>query len=248
MMMESTVSSKIIIAESIDDLAEKFSKYLKELVDTSPEYLNICLSGGSTPKIIFQHLAENYKTKFDWNKIRFFWGDERCVPPNNAESNYRMTKENLFEKINIPAENIFRIRGEENPDDEVNRYSTIIQETVPLVNSLPKFDLVILGIGEDGHTTSIFPDRLDLFETEKFCEVIEHPVSKQKRISLTGKVINNAKQIIFLVTGKNKSDIVKSILNKEDGYKKYPAAHISPINGELIWMLDKEAAQNLFLK
>lgn len=244
-MTEFIVNSKIIISADVEELASRFARILKDDVNNSANFFNLVLSGGSTPGVVFDFLSSNCKTEIEWNKIRFFWGDERCVPPNNNESNYLMTYERLFSKVEIPEKNIFRIEGERDPESEAQRYSRIILQNVPSVNNFPLFDLVMLGLGEDGHTASIFPDNLELINKENICEVTEHPTSRQRRITLTGKVINNSKKVIFLVTGKNKNTIVDTIVNRKEGFGKLPASYINPINGELIWLLDKESGMGL---
>jgi 6-phosphogluconolactonase len=246
-MTESIVNSKIIISADVEELASRFARILKDDVNNSANFFNLVLSGGSTPKAVFDFIAENYKSKIDWNKIRFFWGDERCVPPNNKESNYLMTYEHLFSKLEIPEKNIFRIEGENNPELEAQRYSNVILKNVPKVNSIPSFDLIMLGLGEDGHTASIFPDNLELINKENICEVTEHPTSRQKRITLTGKVINNSRKVIYLITGNSKNKIVDTIISRKSGFDKLPASYINPINGELIWLLDKESGKGLSL-
>ena len=226
-------------------LAEYFCNQLLEL-NLEREELYIALSGGSTPKIIFQTLAEKYKEKIDWNKIQIFWGDERCVPPESDESNFGMTKKYLLDYIDIPQKNVHPVDGSNNPEKEVIRYSNEIKKNVPIKSGFPKFDLVILGIGEDGHTASIFPDQMNLLTSEKICEVAIHPGSGQKRITLSGKVIDNAEKIIFLITGDSKANIVKQIFERDDlKKKKYPAANIKPVNGELKFFLDENASKLL---
>jgi len=205
----------------------------------------LCLSGGSTPEIIFQNLAKDHKSRIDWSKVRLFWGDERCVPPDDDESNYGMTNKNLLSFINIPEKNVHRIEGEGNPEEEAARYSEEIRNNVPLNNGFPKFDLVMLGLGEDGHTASIFPNQMQLLDSLSICDVAEHPVSGQKRITLSGRVINNANEIVFLVTGDNKKEKVFEILKESGDWKKYPAAHIKPRSGEASWFLDSSAAELL---
>ncbi len=246
-MTESIVNSKIIISADVEELASRFAKILKEDVSNSANLFNLVLSGGSTPKVVFNFLSNNCKTEIEWNKIRFFWGDERCVPPDHPDSNYLITNKHLFSKIVIPEKNIFRIEGEREPESEAERYSGIILQNVPSVNNFPLFDLVMLGLGEDGHTASIFSDNLELINKETICEVTEHPVSRQKRITLTGKVINNSRKVIFLITGNSKSKIVDTIIKRKSGFDKLPASYINPINGELIWLLDKESGKDLSL-
>lgn len=213
-MTEFIVSSKIIISKNIEELSDQFAQLLIEELSLTKSNFTLALSGGNTPKIIFKFLSEHYRTKIDWAKIKFFWGDERCVPPEDDESNYKIAKKYLFDRISIDPKNIFRVYGENDTEIEATRYSKIILDNVEKVNSIPRFDMIMLGIGEDGHTASIFPNRLDLFSTDKIYAVAEHPASKQKRITITGNVINNARKIVFLVTGESKSKILSTICNK----------------------------------
>lgn len=236
------MSYDLKIFNSVNDLSVFFADLLKNNVDKSPEKINLVLSGGSTPEFIFNFLAEQYQSKISWNKINIFWGDERCVPPADSESNYKMAYDSLLSSLKIPETNIFRIHGEADPPDEAKRYSEIIKNNVPQKNNFPAFDLIMLGLGEDGHTASIFPDQMDLITNDKICSVAVHPVTSQKRITLTGRAINNAKRIIFIVTGENKSKVVSDILNKNTGWEKYPAGFINPGSGKLIWLLDKATA------
>lgn len=243
--MEFTVSYKVDVSKNIDELSEKVAKLLQNGVEKTNNYFTVALSGGSTPKSIFQYLAKNCKNSILWNKIKFFWGDERCVPSDHPDSNYLMTKINLFDEINVPSKNIFAVNGNNEPTEEAIRYSSVINENVEMKNGFPKFDLVLLGLGEDGHTASIFPDQMDLLKSDKICEVAVHPTSEQIRISLTGKVINNAAQIVFLVTGKSKAEMVDTIINKKNDFEKLPASFVNPQNGALLWMLDEESASLL---
>jgi len=224
------------------ELALYFCDELVELVSQNDKIF-LCLSGGSTPEIIFQTLSKNYKYKIDWEKVHLFWGDERCVPPDNEESNYGMTKNYLLNFIDIPEKNVHRIEGENNPDTEARRYSEEIKNIVPLKNEFPRFDLVMLGLGEDGHTASIFPDQMQVMNSDKICEVTIYPPTRQKRITTTGKVINNSQKIIFLVTGKSKAEILKKVV--EEKKLIYPAEIIKPVDGDLLFFVDLEAARLL---
>jgi 6-phosphogluconolactonase len=223
-------------------VAEAFAQYLAEQIEAAEASFTIAFSGGSTPKALFDHLAEAYKEKIDWKKVKLFWGDERCVPPDHDDSNYKMTKEHLLDHIDIPEENIFRIKGEEPPVQESTRYGQVLIQELEVKYNIPQFDLIILGMGEDGHTASIFPNRMELLQHADPTAVAQHPESGQKRISLTGPVLNNAKNVCFLVTGESKAEKVKEILGKEGGYLQYPAAHVQPSEGELHWWLDEAAA------
>jgi len=243
--MEFIVNYDLKIFLSLDELSDYFAQLLKNESEHLSDKLNLALSGGNTPKHIFQYLSEYYKSKIDWNKINFFWGDERCAPPNDSDSNYKMAYESLLSKVSIPEENIFRIRGEEEPSIESARYSSIISKLLPQKNNLPQFDLVMLGLGEDGHIASIFPNQMNLLTSDKICEIAVHPESKQKRITLTGKVIGNARNVVFIVTGTAKSKIVNEILNGNISAVNYPASFMKPKNGNLIWLLDEAAVSLL---
>jgi 6-phosphogluconolactonase len=224
---------------------KNFAEELKSLIDkktSKKKNFYLALSGGSTPQLLFKELKKKYLTNIDWQFVHIYWGDERCVKPESEESNYGTAYKLLLIYLNIPKGNIHRIKGEEKPKVEARRYSGEIMMTVPSKNNLPKFDLIILGLGTDGHTASIFPNQIKLIESENYCEVATQPDTKQKRITITGKVINNAENICFLVTGSNKSEVVSEIINKKNS-KKYPASHIYPNWGKLIWYLDKAASR-----
>ncbi|MEJ5351732.1 MAG: 6-phosphogluconolactonase [Melioribacteraceae bacterium] len=236
---------KIIVFNEINDAALKAVEFINQKLERLPSnnFFTIALSGGSTPKNLFDSISKNYSDKIDWRKIKLFWGDERCVPPEHEDSNYRMTYENLIKHIQIPSENVFRIYGESDPLEEAKRYSEILQRELKIKDGVPSFDLIILGLGEDGHTASIFPNQLNLFYSEDFCVTAVHPVTKQKRISITGKIINNADTIVFLVTGEKKAQKIYEILNEKEAAKNYPAYFVNPVSKNLVWLIDKDAAQ-----
>jgi len=204
---------------------------------------NVALSGGNTPKLLFQILADEYVDKMPWHILRLFWVDERCVPPTHAESNFGMTYENLLKQVPIHDTNIFRMTGEADPQKEVTRYAALLQAQLAMVNGLPKFDLVLLGMGDDGHTASIFPKNLNLLQYESTVAVAVHPSSGQKRITLTGNVINAASQVVFLITGSSKSSVLRQIIQHESGFEQYPASYIQ--SGSVAFYLDKAAANEL---
>ncbi|MBK8551208.1 MAG: 6-phosphogluconolactonase [Ignavibacteria bacterium] len=221
-------------------MAAGFKKICDEVILKKGK-INIALSGGNTPKLLFEVLAENYRNEIDWRSVNFYWVDERCVRPDDSESNFGMTEKYLLNKIEIPVENVHRVSGENEPEEEAIRYSQVLKENLTIENNFPRFDLTLLGMGDDGHTASIFPDQMEILDSNEICAVAVHPVSGQKRITLTGRVINNSDRVYFLVTGKSKSDIIKIIFEEKNGYLNFPAAHIELTNGELNWYLDKEA-------
>ena len=228
--------------ETVSNFAQEL-KLLIEKKTAKNKNFYLALSGGSTPQLLFKELKKNFLENIDWRFVHIYWGDERCVKPESDESNYGVANKLLLKYLNIPEENIHRIKGEEKPKVETRRYSGEIMMTVPSKNNLPKFDLIILGLGTDGHTASIFPNQIKLLKSENYCEIAIHPESKQKRITITGRVINNAENILFLVTGSNKSKVISEIINKNENSKKYPAFHISPFWGKLSWYLDNCASR-----
>ena len=206
---------------------------------------NVALSGGNTPKLLFQILAEDFQDSMPWHIVRLFWVDERCVPPTHAESNFGMTYENLLKQVPIHEANIFRMTGETDPQKEATRYAAMLEAQLPLVNGLPKFDLVLLGMGDDGHTASIFPNNLNLLQYESTVAVAVHPASGQKRITLTGNIINAAASVVFLITGSSKSSVLRQIIKHKSGSEQYPASYIQ--SGSVAFFLDKAAASELQL-
>ena len=234
---------EIQIFNTLQELNKSFTEWFKE-INSSEGHITVALSGGSTPKSLFDYWSSLSEGEIDWKKIKFFWGDERCVAPEDSESNFKMTKDHLFNNINIPEENIFRIKGENNPTDEAERYGELLDSELEQQNGTPVFDIVILGMGDDGHTASIFPHEIELWDNKNNCVTATHPTSGQIRVSLTGKVINAAKNVVFLVTGKNKAEKVKEIIEQPDVMrKKYPAALVQPDSDNLYWYLDEYAAE-----
>ena len=232
--------SNIKIFSTKKELAQYFGKLLKEKTAQCDKF-NIALSGGSTPKAIFDELAAQYAGEIDWSKLFLFWGDERMVPPDNEQSNYKMTVDHLLSKVPIPEKNIFRVKGELVPEEACAEYEALLQKHLPIVNGIPQFDIVLLGMGDDGHTASVFPHEIDLWDKKGNCVVATHPESGQKRISLTGGIINHAREVYFLVTGAAKAEKLDEIVNRKEGHEKFPAALV--INP--VWLLDEEAAVKL---
>jgi 6-phosphogluconolactonase len=228
---------KAVVEHLIIDWIESVSKML----ESKPE-VYIALSGGNTPQLLFEILARTYSRALPWNKLHFFWVDERWVPFESPESNYGNAKRLLFDHIEIDNSNIHPIRVSElSPKDEASRYENEIVGVVPLINKYPVFDIIFLGMGDDGHTASIFPGNEYLFNDTNICVVTKHPQTAQIRLTLTGKAINMSKNIIFLITGDKKANVLKIVF--EDKYRIYPVQFIRPVNGNLFWYLDREAGR-----
>lgn len=238
-------NKEIKIYTDAQELAESFAFELFQMTQSNRQRFDIALSGGSTPKLLFDVLASEYAEKFPWERIHFWWGDERCVPPTDADSNYGMTKQHLFSKIVIDESQIHRVKGELDPEEAATLYSDEIKSQLNNRDGWPNFDLIILGMGDDGHTASIFPHEMHLLNSDQVCEVATHPISGQKRVSLTGKVLNNANRVHFLISGKAKAQRIAEIMSDSAAGKKLPSYHIEPSQGEIIFFLDEDAAFEL---
>ncbi len=206
---------------------------------------SLVLSGGSTPKAVYELLgAEPLRSQVAWSKVHVFWGDERCVPPTHPDSNFRMAHSALLEKIEIPATNIHRIQAEQHPGAAAASYEEELRTFFRLKASpAPQFDVTLLGMGEDGHTASLFPNTTILSETERLVADVFVPTFNAHRISMTFPALNTSRTIVFLITGKSKAEILRAVLEGEPN--RFPAQRIQPTNGRLVWYVDKAAAAKL---
>lgn len=217
------------------ETAKALALYLKDQINKSSVF-HLAISGGSTPKMLFEALA-SIKVDIAWNKLQLYWVDERCVTPDHAESNYRMTVESLLSKVPLQTDNIHRMKGELKPEEGIIDYQKDI-DALPKAKGLPQFDLIILGMGDDGHTASIFPPSKELITIDSDLAVGTNPYSGQKRLTLTGRTIKNAKEVYFHVTGANKAPILKEILNESGKYKDYPSFYFK---SDAQWWVDDAA-------
>jgi len=240
------IAEQINICPDAEVLSESFSTFFRKMLNMYP-HINVALSGGTTPNVIFDYWAENCRDTITWNRVSFFWGDERCVPPDNEMSNYGMAKKHLFDRVpEIPEENIFRIHGENEPEEEAERYGKLLGSKLVLRNKIPCFELVMLGLGGDGHTLSIFPHEISKWKSKNYCIVGGYPDNNRKRVSLSGTIVNNACHVAFLVTGAGKAETVREIIQSRKQFiNTYPAAKVNPKNGYLYWFLDNKAARLL---
>lgn len=204
----------------------------------------VALSGGSTPKLLFELLAdpnEPFRDQIAWSGIHFFWSDERHVPPDHPDSNYRMANETMLSRVPVATSNVHRIPGENpNATEAASEYEQTLIEITQ--QSLPRLDLILLGLGTDGHTASIFPGSEVLHETTRLVAAPWVEKFQTYRITMTLPLLNNGASVVFLVSGSEKAKIVKEVL---DGPEKYPAQAVKPTNGELLWMLDEDAASEI---
>lgn len=189
------------------DASRALAERILHIAENVSGLVNIALSGGSTPAQMFRLWASEYSARTPWKRIRFFWVDERCVPPEDAESNYGMTKRNLLDLAPIPPENVFRIHGENDPASEAQRYAAQAECLIPGT----VFDIVLLGVGEDGHTASIFPGQETLLTAAQTYAVGVHPTSGQRRVTLTGQPLIKASRLCFLAAGRSKRKVVAEL-------------------------------------
>lgn len=229
-----------------DAVAMAAAHHLARLTLSSPA-VHVALSGGTTPRRLFRLLASQpFRDTLRWESLQLFWGDERNVPPDHADSNFGAARDLLLATGLIPEANIHRIRGEIDPERESQRYGELLKVRLPTdAKGFPRFDLIFLGIGEDGHTASLFPGHEALKEEQAVCAVTAHPRSGQRRITLTLPAIRAAREIMVLVTGWDKRDVLHRVIRLNGGEPPVPAARIYPHDGILTWMVDDAAAARL---
>ena len=207
----------------------------------------VALSGGSTPMGLYALLASaDYNRRIPWNQVHLFWGDERCVPPDHPQSNFRMVRESLLTKIKIPPENVHRMAGEKEPKTAAVEYEEQMMKFFRLSEgTLPRFDLILLGLGEDGHTASLFPGSDALNETKQLVAANFVEKFNAHRLTLTLPVLNHGADVVFLVAGQSKAAVVKEILGKKTDSPVLPAARVMPLDGHLTWLITRDAATAL---
>ena len=243
---------KIQIAANADEMcraaAETLVQHVGKALQTKEVY-SIALSGGSTPRRLYALLADEpeFNRQIPWERIHFFWGDERHVSPDHTDSNYRMAFEAMLSRVPVPSTNIHRIRAE-NPDaaKAAEDYARDIRRFFGITNEeMPRFNCVLLGMGTDGHTASLFPDSPAIGEQKRL--VVANRVEKfdSFRLTLTVPVLNNADLILFLVSGGTKAKALEKVLAGDSAPERYPARLIQPSRGELTWFLDRPAASCL---
>lgn len=248
-----SVSAEIRILTTPQELFEAAAEEVVRVANAAVKEhgrFTIALSGGSTPKSLYNLLATNARTSLPWDRIFFFWGDERHVPPKDPDSNYRMADEAMLSKVPVPAANVFRMPAE-NPDAAAaaEAYEQTLRKFFQLsAGEFPRLDLILLGMGPDGHTASLFPGTAGLQEKSRL--VIANWVEKLKthRLSFTLPVLNAARCIAFLVSGTDKAPALRAVLEENVPGEQYPSKLVQPKDGELIWFLDRAAASGLSSK
>jgi 6-phosphogluconolactonase len=236
----------IDIEETLRIAAGQFTALARK-ISAEGGVVNAALSGGSTPRRLFQLLAAApFAALVPWSSTHFFWVDERNVPPGNPESNYSMAQQLLLSQVPIPSANIHRIpTGGATAIEAADLYERILREKLPLAHLLPRFDYILLGLGANGHTASLFPNRPTLHQPHRLVVADHVDELNSWRVTLTASILNNAAHITFLVMGKDKASIVEQVIEGPRNPEATPAQLIVPADGTLTWILDSAAASRL---
>jgi 6-phosphogluconolactonase len=235
----------LVVHADRDALAEAaardFAGRAREAIETTGRF-TVALAGGSTPRATYEVLARDHSGEIDWSRVHVFFGDERTAPPDHEDSNYRMAHDALLSRV--PVGSVHRMRGELSPEEAASLYEEELREFFGVSGGPPDLDLIMLGIGEDGHTASLFPETSALDVSDRW--VVANPVLKldTTRLTLTVPAINAAKAVTFLVAGEGKAEALKEILEGDADPRAYPARLIRP-RGELVWMVDVASASRL---
>jgi 6-phosphogluconolactonase len=252
---------QVRIYRDAEELALKAAQHFARLADqyvVGRGLFTVALAGGSTPRAMFKLLADTpFRETSPWSRIFFFWGDERCVPPDHPDSNYLMAQQTLLSKVPVPRQNIFRIPAElEDHDHAAELYCQTLSsfflsglgkshtQTAPL-SIMPRFDLILLGMGADGHTASLFPQTKALHMNDRIAVANFVPKFNTYRITLTATAINNARNVTFIVSGDDKAEALKEVLEGPYRPEIYPSQMVHPSSGTLLWMVDEAAARML---
>lgn len=239
----------IAIYPDLDTISQHAAAYImhiaRESIVTRGRF-TIALSGGNTPGKLYGLLAsEPYNSQIDWQLVDIFWSDERCVPPDDPESNYFMAHEVLLSRISIPVAQVHRM-----PADQFNRDAASLTYTQEMqrafsTNGIPDFDLLQLGMGPEGHTASLFPHQPSLYERERLVMPVTVPKPPPDRLTFTPPILNAARHVLFLATGADKADALRAVIEGPDNPDEYPAQIVRPPNGEVTWMVDSAIAQKI---
>ena len=247
-------SRRIVLptAEALaEDAAQRFARAASDAVQSHGEFV-VALSGGATPRGLYARLATApHASTVPWSRVQVLWGDERCVAPDQAASNYRIVREALLDHVPIHAENVHRIRGEDVPALAAEAYERTLRTVLRTPRGPPReapgarIDLVLLGLGDDGHTASLFPGAVDVQDGESWVVARYHAAEALWRVTLTPVLINAAAEVMFLVSGEGKAAIVHRVLEGPRRPQELPAHLIAPADGRVLWLLDAAAARDL---
>lgn len=240
------------VSSTVDDVTREAAEMITETISRAVEFrgfARVALSGGSTPRTVFCLLADanhSYRARIAWDKLHLFWVDERCVGPDDPESNFGMTRRALLDKVPLPIAQIHRMEGELDPEEGASRYESEIRNAFKLEGAeTPTFDLVLLGLGSDGHTASLFPHTHGIDEMARICMANHVPQKDSWRLTLTWPVITAGREVAFLIEGTEKAEMVRTVFAGEYDPETYPAQLIRPASGKLTLLMDVAAAAQL---
>ncbi|MFQ5846274.1 MAG: 6-phosphogluconolactonase [Candidatus Methylomirabilales bacterium] len=245
--------TELLVCRDLHEMSRRAAELFVRLADTavsSSGRFTVALSGGATPKGLYTLLAgDQFRPQVSWSRVHLFWGDERCVPPDHPESNYRMVRELLLDRVPIPQHNVHRMPAEdEDPARAGAEYETTLRAFFEVdVGEFPRFDLILLGLGQDGHTASLFPGTAALAETERLVASTDVEQHGTVRLTLTVPVINRAASVVFVVAGEAKASVLRGVLGDKRGPERLPAQRIQPVSGKLWFIVDRAAAKELTL-
>jgi len=223
-------------------LAELFTESAADAIETRGSF-HVCLAGGSTPRTAYSLLATQAERVVAWEKVQVYFGDERCVPPEHADSNYRMANEALLSRVGLRSEHVHRMRSELGAVAAATEYERILRRQLAPQDG--RFDLALLGMGNDAHTASLFPHTEALHVRDRWCVGHFVPRLGVERVTLTYPIINSARRVLFVVTGAGKAEPLRAVFSEPLDVSERPAQGIKPTDGELIWLLDQAAAAKL---
>ena len=243
------MKSRIVVSATVHELFEEAAQLISSTAADAIQQrgmFSLALSGGSTPKGLFQLLATPaWRERIDWSNTHVFWGDDRYVPHTDQRSNFRMTKDALLDHVRVPEYNVHPMPTDVPPDEAALHYEQTLRRVLGKASDFPQLDLNLLGLGENGHTASLFPHRPTLHENQRLVVSDLVPEVGMHRITMTAPMINAGRTIVFLVAGGSKADVVRDVIRGPQQPDQLPAQLIQPVNCELIWLMDAAAASKL---
>ena len=249
--MRQTSRHNVVVLPDLDALSQEAANRLLSAAEEASRTrgkFHLVLSGGGTPKHLYRKLAKPaFSSMMPWSYVHLYWGDERCVPPDHAESNYGQARDILIKNVPVRNKNIHRVNGELAPEIAASDYSSRLREISGAGQEWPEFDLVLLGLGDDGHTASLFPGHLSHEEQTRpvLAVTAEYGGRPADRVTLTPLALNSARQIIYLVSGRSKAEALSAALGEQYDPIRWPSQRIKPIHGSVTWLVDEDASKSL---
>jgi len=240
---------KLIVLENAEAVcvraAEEIVHFSGEAICTHGQF-NLCFTGGNTPADTYRLMATRFHLSVDWKEVNFYWGDERCVARDDSASNFGMAQRTLLSSLTLKPGQVHRMHGEDDPAKAAGACEEDLKKSFSLEDgAFPRFDLTLLGLGDNAHIVSLFPGYPAIHEQKRLVVPVEVDAPQRKRITLTAPVINQSARIMFIVAGQNKAKAVKQVLEGPRDVDQFPGQVVQPSSGEVLWVLDKGAASML---